>query len=282
MSEQTSMEDILAVNNPDVAPDKKADEKPEPKAEAEAPEPTETADSTDAGETETKDAEADKVEDKKPDTVPHAALHEEREKHKQTRGQFEELKAQNAQLLQLLSKGQDTAKPPATEEAGVSFSEDPERFITSQLEKISEAGRREAAIRHFDMSEASARRRHGNEQFQAAFDWFQGAAKEEPALIDKLNQQPDPAEWIMTTYSKAGEVAKVSDPAYWAEREKELRAQWEAEQAKAAEEAAEEAAKTVPQPRKSLAKARGANSGRTGKAQFTGPTPIDDILSNDR
>lgn len=278
MSEQTSMEEILAVSS-DVEPPK-TDDKPEPKAEAAAPEPEVTDDSADAASPDAAPSKDDTTDDK-PATVPHEALHAEREKRKAERAQFEELKAQNAQLLQLLSKGQDGTAPKAEKKPAVSFNEDPEAWMLAQLDKRDQATQRAAVGRFFDMSEASAIRRHGAETYKDAMDWFGGEAEKKPFLIGELNKQQDPGEWLVNSHKRHTELLEVGNPGYREKLEQELRAKWDAEQTEAAESAAAEAeaeaAKSVPQPRKSLAKAR-STTGRTGKATHTGPTPIDQIL----
>lgn len=258
-TELTNMDEILAVSELPL------EEPTEPEPKAETPEEPEQP--------ETKADAPEKPEDKSTDQmVPHQALHEEREKRKQERERYDKLVGQITPLLDRLAP-----EKPKDETPQVSFSEDPEGYVVAKLTAIEEVATRTAQTRFFDLSEASAKRRY--EDFDEALEDFKTLAKKEPALIQKLNQQPDPAEWAYRTAKQAKGIAEIGDPAAFREKlEKELREKWEAEQAAQESEQVEETeTPSRPSPPKTLAKAR-SSGGRNASKQFTGPTPIDQIL----
>ena len=261
-TEQTSMDVILSgaeipepTPEPEKAPEPEAVEEPE----KEAPE----------GEAKAEEPEAKPEEPEKEATVPQAALHEERKRRQDADRRYDELQTQVNKLLPHLMTPKDTE----AEKPKVNFSEDPEGFVTNGFQSIERSLQQNLITMRMDMSEAGARRRHAD--YDQVYASFEERAKAEPALIQKLLQQPDPAEWLYQAEKHAQGVASIGNvDDYRANLEKELRAKWEAE---LAAREAEEPAEPVASPPKTLAKARTTASRSTGP-KFAGPTPIDEIL----
>lgn len=251
---------------PEPAPEPKAEAEPKGEAAAEAPaepeKPAETPPSEDAEK-----------------TVPHAALHEEREKHKKTRQQLEALTNQFKQLephlerLKTAEKGDAKADKPERD-----FYDDPAAFVQDGLAAIRRENNEAVLRSHLNLSEAHARARH--EDYDAAMEVFVKKVEQNPLLRQQMLQQVDPGEWAYQIAKRATALEELGDPATARERleaeiREKIKAEQEAEAAKAAEaEPAPEA--PVPDLPKSLAGKRSAGA-RKGPT-WSGPTPLTEIL----
>jgi hypothetical protein len=84
--------------------------------------------------------------------------------------------------------------------------------------------------RFLNMSEASCKQRH--EDYDQKYEVFVSMATENPAIINQMQAQPDPAEWAYQQATKQSLLNEIgSDPeAYRQKIEAEVRAKFEAEQ----------------------------------------------------
>lgn len=143
----------------------------------------------------------------------------------------------------------------------------------------------EAALQHFqqqtaaaitktrlDTAEAIARTKY--KDFDENVAEFSELLQNVPGLRDQLLASPDPAEFAYRTGQRQKELKSIGNiEEYRAKIERETRAKLEAEfAAKDAER--RKLAESLPS---SLSDVRGSGSG--GRAVYTGPTPLDDILS---
>lgn len=265
-----SLEEIFTEDSKEEKP-----EAEEPKAETEeAPEKAESEEQVQEPEPEepakSEDDSAESEPEEEPKTVPLAALHEERDKHRDTRKRFDDLAEQMGQLLPHLSKLGQPEKKDEPEEAAPNFSEDPEGFVTHALGKIQSGYQTDLATAVMTVSENAARARH--EDYDDMLGEFAKLTKDHPVLKVQVRQQPDPAEWAYQVAKQHKEHAEIGDPvAYRAKLREELLAEIQAEQP-------DETPAPIP---KSLANARNVGGGkkRTTTKTFDGPTPLDKVLS---
>lgn len=208
---------------------------------------------------ETPEKAAEEVAEVSESMVPQKALHEERAKRQALQDQM------NLLMPKLVEMNGSKPKEPA--KAPVSFNEDPEGFINSRFEEQ----QRSNTAKYLDLSEANAKGRH--EDYPEVFAVFEGLARKEPVLLEKMMQQPDPAEWAYRTAKRAKDIAEMGDPAAFRERTRaELLAEIKAEQ----EAEAVETAPDLPNIPKTLGKTRTVGS-RKGPA-WAGPETLDEIL----
>lgn len=125
------------------------------------------------------------------------------------------------------------------------------------------------------LSEAGARRAHGNDAVNEAVKWFEGNAKGTP-LHAQILAQPDPWDALVAYHGRVKAQAEIgADPAaYRAKVEAEIRARLEAE--RAPQDPAPNAPPTRPNLPPSLAQTPNAGA-RSGPA-FTTPDPIETLF----
>lgn len=258
---------------------------PTPDTQDATPKPDEAAAEPDqpAGE-EQPAGEGDEKPDGQARTVPHAALHEEREKHRKTKDRLDALTDQIGQLLPHLGNlsGQAAKKDGEGKAPKRDFYDDPQGFVTDLVAQTRATVTAEIAQTRFDMSEAQARARH--DDFDATMESLEGFVndlpKEQSTLFrQQLRAQPDPAAWAYAVEKRRLANVEMGDPEEYRKRirEEEL-AKIAAEQEAAAngtQPAAEQ--KPVPTIPKSLATL--PNAGARKGPTWSGPTPMDEILA---
>lgn len=253
-------------------PEPKPDPKPEPEAkeaEAVAPEP---------------EAE-EKVK-----TVPHEALHAEREKAKADRKELETAKSELDLLKQQLRQiephlrafaASQEQQPKAEEPKEADFFDDPAGYVDRRLSSLQNDTNKAVARAVFNLSEAQARARH--EDYDDALQAFATQADKNPYLIQQLYSQVDPAEWAYQLGRRAKIMEATGDIADFEPR---LREQIRKELMDSEEfrkeileaiTAAEPEPKPAPHLPKSLSTTRSAGK-RTGPA-WSGPTPLSEITA---
>lgn len=184
-----------------------------------------------------------------PGHIPIAALLDEREKRKEER---ERREAAERRLAELESKQQQALAPSI---------QDPENYqawVNDQFARI-ETGTR------FNLSEALARREHGDETVTAAMEWGQQRAKASPAFAAEFVGQQFPIDWVVRQHKRDKLLSDIGeDPEAYRAR---VIAEWQA--ANSATPAPQPAAPSqptapkAPAPRPSLAHATSAGGIQT-------------------
>lgn len=189
----------------------------------------------------------------KPDkTVPLAALEDERSKRQTAERELAELRKQQP------------AKPDQQEKPG--FWEKPEEHLNG----VRQFAATEALKVKLDMTEERAREKY--DDFDAQLEAFGRMVEQNPALRIQMLQARNPAEFAYSTaknhsaFESAGSVEKMRE-----QIRAEERAKLEAE-AKAKAEAEQKKRDALPS---TLTDVQG---GTPRAAEFTGPTPLNDIL----
>lgn len=186
-------------------------------------------------------------------TVPLAALHEERNKSRNLRDTIPELQRQIAQLQEVVSRSQQS--PPEHIDPIM----EPEKFqaaITSQVAA-------QVSNVYLEISERSARAQYGDEAINAALEAAQATGAIEQ-FRGKKDAWGDLAKWHKSQQALA---TIGDDPAAYA-----ARVEAEVRQKILAEMAAQSVNKSAP----SLAGA--TNLGSRAAPAWQGPTPLEDIL----
>jgi hypothetical protein len=101
-----------------------------------------------------------------------------------------------------------------------SASEDPEGYA-AYLESIAESTR---VNTRFEMSEALAREKHGDDATQGAMDWAMEEARKSPAFAAEYMQQRHPIDWAVKQQKRHAIINEIgeSDEAYVRRRAAEL------------------------------------------------------------
>jgi len=122
----------------------------------------------------------------------------------------EEVKGLKAALHAERTKRQDLEKAPPAEKK--EFWEDPEGAIKDASQTVEQKLQQTVLT----ISENAARARH--EDFQVNYDAFAVAAQDNPALIDRMLQSPDPAEFVYRTGAKETLLKSMGDPAEYKQK----------------------------------------------------------------
>lgn len=191
------------------------------------------------------------VEEAKPqEQVPLAALKAEREKRQASEQRMQALE-------QELKRLQEKPQTPAEPEDEFAFFDNPKAVLDRQRQEI-----------RLETSALVARSKYADFDEKATL-FFQEMVAQNPAVIDAMLNNPNPAEYIYNEAKKHAEFKDFSDPeAYKQKLREELRKELEAELE----------AKTKPRLPPDLAQAPSAG-GQTTKPQWSGPTPMRDILT---
>jgi len=184
-------------------------------------------------------------EAKPPETVPVAALKAEREKRQ----------ALEAQLRALQEQQRPVQEPPKEDEFAIF--DDPRAVLERQKQEVI-----------LQTSAMIARAKH--EDFdEKATTFFQEMAQQNPALVDAMLRDQNPAEFVYREAKKYNDMREFSDPeTYKAKLRAELEQQIRAELS----------AQSKPHVPPDLASLRSAG-GNTTKPNWDGPTPMRDILT---
>jgi hypothetical protein len=148
-----------------------------------------------------------------------------------TRDENKRLKAQLAELQ---------ARAPAEPAAPVpSFKDDPDGLAAYLAEQTN----RTAVGTRFDVSELTAREKHGDEAVTAAMDWGMQRSQESPAFAAEYLKQKNPIDWAVKQMKRAKLVDEIGD-----DEEKYFAAQAEKRGYVKASPAAAPAAPATPTP----------------------------------
>ena len=190
-------------------------------------------------------------EAKPPETVPLAALKAEREKRQAVEAKQQALEAQ---LKQLQEQGSTKQAEP---EDDFAIFENPKAVLERQKqEMLLQTSAMVARVKHEDFDEK-------------ATIFFQEMVNQNPALIDAMLRDQNPAEFIYRESKKHLDMKEFSDPEAYkqklrAELEQQIRAEYESK------------SQTRIPPDLASAPAAGGN---TTKPAWSGPRPMKDILT---
>lgn len=241
MSEQMSIESILEGETP-----------VETTAETPAETPVETEVETEVVEVEVEEPTGETatppVAEETP-AVPIAALHDERDKRKAAQRERDELQKQ-------------------LEENKPDFWEDPQKAIDSVTESLRAEFNQELRVTRLNMSVAGAQSRH--EDYDVMEKAFADAAKDNPALIDQMWADPDPAEYAYKTGKQFTQLNQFGGDL------DSMRAQMRAEVRKELEAELKGKSDTLASVPESLTSETSASAPREKVSE--GPTPLENIL----
>lgn len=194
-------------------------------------------------------AKAEKQEDQ---TVPLAALQQVREENRSLKQRLAEID----QIKAMLAAQQPQPKRP-------DLLDDPDGFANSVEQRL--AGIQ--ANFYAELSEREARREHGAEFVDAAFQ-----AASDKGMIDQFKGRKDPWGDLARWHKAQQALSQIGDDpaAFKARLEAEIRAQV----------MAEVAAQSVKIPAVSPSLAGQPNLGSRAAPEWGGPTPLDEILGN--
>lgn len=300
MSEQTSLEDLLAPQSRDKpnADAHKIDATPR-QAVADTPAEPEAADAkepaTSKGEKTpadaAKSAEGDDVppassQDKDQRNVPVKALEDERRKRQEAEKARKELEARIAELERLAAPQPQQATPqqdqqkqqqPQNPQAAPDPWSDPEGYAAYQREL------QEQMLFETRVTLGQDMMRLNNPDYDEVEAVFAEEAQQNPYLIEQLRRAHNPAKYAYEQGKRLKLMREIgTDPdAYRKRIEEELRAKLAAEMPQTSPSAAAAPApapKKAPPPPTSLAGVPSAAPRDASKVKWDGPTPLDDIL----
>lgn len=268
------LNDILS-DKPMPAPPEETDEKaaaPEAPAEKPAEAPAEPAASS-AAKADEPAKEPEKVEAEEPvvrddkgrfvKTVPHEALHAERQRNK-------ELEAR----LQELEKQATTVAPKAP----TSVLEDEDKAFQERLAQATAP----VMQRLFAMSVSHARKVPGREDYQEVYDFLNGEVKKDPSLMRQIDEAEDPGEFIYQLGKTRKELAEVGGDLTKYRDKATAQVRSELEQTKAALKATKaelDAVKKSQEKRSQIPQSLNSEPSAAVKDEhFAGPTPLKAIL----
>lgn len=213
--------------------------------------------------------------------VPFSALDAERkgrkdwkEKALRTEGEVALLKQQ----LEQLRKAPVATPTPQAQEA-----EFPDPILDPQGYRDAVIGmaRQTAQNERLTTQEEAVKEKHGHDAVESAWSRFTAAAQNSPALRAEIGGARNPWAKLMEWDKKQAAQAEIGDDpvAYREKLEKELRAKWEAEQGQQPTPTNPAASPALNIPA-SLATA--PNVGNRGVPQFTGPSPLTDLVRSPR
>lgn len=200
-----------------------------------------------------------------PETVPFAAVKDERARRQAAEAELAKVKAE----IEASRKAAEVPKAdPAPEPLG--FYDDPEGFIARQVEQA------QRALKAQMVDASEMRMRESKPDYAEAEAAFMEVAKANPALARQAMDSPDAARFIYDHGKRLhASAAMNTDPeAYRAKVEAEVRAKIEAE----AKAKADEEARIADAAKPSLNSQARDTSGRFKPPAFAGPTPLGDIL----
>ena len=88
-----------------------------------------------------------------------------------------------------------------------SIQENPEAFAAYQQEQMARA----TLNLRFDISEETARSKHGDELVQSAMDWGMSKSSESPAFAAEYVKQKNPVEWIVKQHKREKLLSDIGD-----------------------------------------------------------------------
>ena len=265
------------------APEQKAEVAPEPKEPAKEParapdgkfaakQPEPKKEEPPAAEPEKPEAKAEpKAEPAKP-TQPEFS---ERERAFQTAMMEERRKRQ--ELERSIKEREQNAASLNPDGTPKTFWDNPEEMLARFEARVQS----QAISTRLSTAEQIARSRYGNQEFDAKVGKFAEVMQSTPGLYQQWLASPDPAEFAYNTGKLHMDLAEAGNIEALKEKiEKEAREKVEREyaerQAKEKEEADRQRAELAGLPG-TLSDARGAPQQRS---EWTGPTPLDDILAS--
>lgn len=249
---------------------------------AEEPAPAAPADSTPAADTKppeapAKAAPAPEADDAEPPDVregdpivPRAAYEAERKRRQDYKAQAAKLEGELAELRRQTEEAKRAAQQPSPQYQPPPQPIDPVNDPQGFVQRVQTAMLNE----RLNNSEMFLREKLGTEKVDGLIAEFKQAAQADPALYQKMYQQPNPYGWMAREVDRLKLIREVDDPAaYRAKIVAEERAKWEAEMAAQAPPPPP-VSPAAGQPR-SLATAR--NVAPRSAPAWTGPTPLTDI-----
>lgn len=285
--ERISLNDILDEAAPPSAAQAKESAAPEPKAEpAASPEPKEPAKEPSRGPDGKFAAKAPEPEKEEPAVAPEKP-EAKAEPEKPTQPEFSEReRAFQTAMMEERRKRQELERSiKEREQNAASLNPDgtPKTFWDNPEEMLARFEARvqsQAISTRLSTAEQIARSRYGNQEFDAKVGKFAEVMQSTPGLYQQWLASPDPAEFAYNTGKLHMDLAEAGNiEALKAKIEKEAREKVEREyaerQAKEKEEADRQRAELASLPG-TLSDARGAPQHR---AEWTGPTSLDDILA---
>lgn len=257
MSDQTSLEDLLS--------DK---ELPESTEEAEQTETTGEETSTEEATAET-EQETKEKDDSTPESKAEQKTEDEEGPESWTKSAVLDERRKRQALEAELEKLRQGGQPPEAEKPD--WYGDPEKAAQAMQQQVSQ----QAFNTKLDLSQDMMRAQH--EDYDELETEFVDLAKQDPRLIQEMQQATNPARFAYDTAKKAREYAAMKDvDSYKAklrqEVEAELRKELEAEQ----QQKAEKHQKKVGAIDTSLAS---STSSGLKSNDYAGPTPLEDILN---
>lgn len=268
MTNQTSLEDLLSDR-----------ELPETTEEAEQTEDTgeetseETATAETEQETEEKDdstpeskAEQKTADEEGPESWTKAAALDERKKRQVAEGRVEQLE-QRLRELEAGGQQHDEQKPD--------WYGDPEKAAQAMQQQVGQTVSQQVWQTKVGLSQDMMRAQH--EDYDELESEFMDLVKEQPGLIQEMQQAANPARFAYETAKKAREYTAMKDvDSYKAklrqEVEAELRKELEAEQQQKAEK--QQRKRDAIDPSLASSTSNGLKSD-----DYAGPTPLEDILN---
>lgn len=273
--------DILS-DKPLPAPVEETDEKPaepevpekEPEAPAEPAAPSAAKAEEPAAEAKAPEVEDTAARDDKGrfvKTVPHEALHAERQRRMELEARIQELEKLDKQ-------------PPAPPKAPTSVLEDEDKAFNERLTQATAP----LVQRLFKMSVAYARKVPGREDYQEVYDFLNEESKKDPSIIQQLDAAEDPGEFIYQLGKTRKELAAVGNDltkyrehAVASERAKYEQSLQQLQQQYKAAQAELEALKKSKEKREAIPQSLNSEPSAPMKGeQFAGPTPMKNILNS--
>jgi hypothetical protein len=192
----------------------------------------------------------------------YAALRDERRKRQEAEQRAAAIEAHYAQLAR-----QQQAQQP--QQPRPEFWDNPEQYLQSEFahfgERLIQQMEQKQQIERINASEQAAKSKYAD--YSDAYQAFEQAVQLNPRLAYELAQAPDPGEFA---YSKGKTALAIQNTGSIDALRAQIRAEIEAE--------ARAAFNPAPVRLPSTTAADGSVGARTGPA-WSGPTPIDDILS---
>lgn len=263
MENQTSLEDLLS--------DK---ELPESTEETEGTEQTDTS----GEETSTEEAEADTEQEteEKDDSTPESKAEQKTEDEEGPESWtkaavLDERRKRQALEAELEKVRQGQQQQPANEAEKADWYADPEKAAQAMQQQLSQ----QAFNTKLELSQDMMRAQF--EDYDEHETEFVDLAKQDPRLIQEMQQAPNPARFAYDTAKKAREYEAMKDvDSYKAklrqELEAELRKELEAEQQQKAEK--QQRKRDAIDPSLASSTSAGLKSN-----DYAGPTPLDNILN---
>ncbi|HEX7720466.1 MAG TPA: hypothetical protein VF389_11720 [Woeseiaceae bacterium] len=229
---ETDLEELLD-NEPDLDAEPDA-QKPDPdiQGEPEAKEPP----------------KEEAKEDEPKQTEPPPGVLQERDKRKAVEAELQ-------QLRQRLEQPQQPEQIPDVFENPEAY----HQYMMNQISAVRQEAEQRVLNERLNLSQSGAEKEHGKETVQAAYEWFQGKAAQNPALIQEVIGHRDPYDYAVQLYKRETTFGQADPSDY-----QEFLA-WKSGQ------------KPEPQKAPETTATSRSMGGRKGP-QWDGPTPLNQIL----